>query len=87
MAFTTANGRTQTSIADINITPLVDVVLVLLIIFMVTAPVFQSGDRTQRAAHAHCQRNHRRAHRELDQQAAERFSATTQSTSMKLVRR
>ena len=43
MAFTTSNGRTQTSIADINITPLVDVVLVLLIIFMVTAPVLQSG--------------------------------------------
>ena len=29
--------------SDINITPLVDVVLVLLIIFMVTAPVLQSG--------------------------------------------
>ena len=43
MAFTNANGRTQTSLADINITPLVDVVLVLLIIFMVTAPVLQSG--------------------------------------------
>lgn len=43
MAFTTGNGRTQTSLADINITPLVDVVLVLLIIFMVTAPVLQSG--------------------------------------------
>ncbi len=43
MAFTTSNGRTQTSLADINITPLVDVVLVLLIIFMVTAPVLQSG--------------------------------------------
>lgn len=43
MAFTAANGRTQTSMADINITPLVDVVLVLLIIFMVTAPVLQSG--------------------------------------------
>jgi biopolymer transport protein ExbD/biopolymer transport protein TolR len=43
MAFTTANGRTQTSISDINVTPLVDVVLVLLIIFMVTAPVLQSG--------------------------------------------
>ena len=43
MAFTSANGRTQTSLADINITPLVDVVLVLLIIFMVTAPVLQSG--------------------------------------------
>ena len=43
MAFTNANGRTQAAIADINITPLVDVVFVLLIIFMVTAPVLQSG--------------------------------------------
>jgi len=43
MAFTASNGRTQSSLADINITPLVDVVLVLLIIFMVTAPVLQSG--------------------------------------------
>jgi biopolymer transport protein TolR len=43
MAFTTSNGRTQSSISDINVTPLVDVVLVLLIIFMVTAPVLQSG--------------------------------------------
>ena len=43
MAFTASNGRTQTALADINITPLVDVVLVLLIIFMVTAPVIQSG--------------------------------------------
>ena len=43
MAFTSSDGRTQTALADINITPLVDVVLVLLIIFMVTAPVLQSG--------------------------------------------
>jgi len=43
MAFTTPSGRTQIALADINITPLVDVVLVLLIIFMVTAPVLQSG--------------------------------------------
>jgi len=42
MAFS-ANGRTQTVLADINITPLVDVVLVLLLIFMLTAPVLQSG--------------------------------------------
>ena len=42
MAFTN-KGRTQTALADINITPLVDVVLVLLLIFMVTAPVLQSG--------------------------------------------
>ncbi|MFC5863429.1 ExbD/TolR family protein [Acidicapsa dinghuensis] len=43
MAFTTSGGRTQTSLAEINITPLVDVVLVLLVIFMITAPVLQSG--------------------------------------------
>jgi biopolymer transport protein TolR len=43
MAFTASDGRTQTSLSDINITPLVDVVLVLLIIFMVTAPILQSG--------------------------------------------
>ena len=43
MAFTSNNGQTRSSLADINITPLVDVVLVLLIIFMITAPVLQSG--------------------------------------------
>src|SRR3954447_11700404 len=43
MAFTNSQGRTETSLADINITPLVDVVLVLLIILMITAPVLQSG--------------------------------------------
>jgi len=42
MAFS-SKGRTQTSMAEINITPLVDVVLVLLLIFMLTAPVLQSG--------------------------------------------
>jgi biopolymer transport protein TolR len=42
MAFS-MRGRTQTALADINITPLVDVVLVLLLIFMLTAPVLQSG--------------------------------------------
>src|SRR5208282_978624 len=42
MAFST-KGHTQTALAEINITPLVDVVLVLLLIFMLTAPVLQSG--------------------------------------------
>jgi biopolymer transport protein TolR len=43
MAFTTRNGRTQTALAEINVTPLVDVMLVLLVIFMVTAPILQTG--------------------------------------------
>jgi biopolymer transport protein ExbD/biopolymer transport protein TolR len=43
VAFTSNTGRTQSSLAEINITPLVDVVLVLLVIFMITAPVLQSG--------------------------------------------
>jgi biopolymer transport protein TolR len=43
VAFTSSNGQTRSSLADINITPLVDVVLVLLVIFMITAPVLQSG--------------------------------------------
>lgn len=43
MAFSTRNGRTQTALAEINVTPLVDVMLVLLVIFMVTAPILQSG--------------------------------------------
>ena len=43
MAFTSSTGKTSSSLAEINVTPLVDVVLVLLIIFMITAPVLQSG--------------------------------------------
>lgn len=43
MAYSSSNGQTRTSLAEINITPLVDVVLVLLIIFMISVPVLQSG--------------------------------------------
>ncbi len=35
--------QTGTALSDINIVPFVDVVLVLLIIFMITAPILQSG--------------------------------------------
>jgi biopolymer transport protein TolR len=35
--------RVSTSLAEINVVPLVDVMLVLLIIFMVTAPLIQRG--------------------------------------------
>jgi biopolymer transport protein TolR len=36
-------GPSRQPLSDINVTPLVDVVLVLLIIFMVTAPFLQGG--------------------------------------------
>ena len=40
MSFSTGSGR---SMSEINVTPMVDVMLVLLIIFMVTAPLIQQG--------------------------------------------
>jgi len=49
MAFSTNGGgyrsgrRSRNAIADINVTPFVDVVLVLLIIFMLTAHVMEFG--------------------------------------------
>ena len=48
-SFTNGNGRPQrrfgapTAMSDINVVPLVDVVLVLLIIFMITANVMEFG--------------------------------------------
>ena len=43
MAFGSADSGPRRAMTDINVTPLVDVMLVLLIIFMVTAPLIQSG--------------------------------------------
>jgi len=43
MSFLNFQSSTQPSMSEINITPLVDVILVLLIIFMVTAPILQTG--------------------------------------------
>lgn len=42
MGFSPRNGKNGL-VADINVTPLVDVMLVLLIIFMVTAPMMSQG--------------------------------------------
>jgi biopolymer transport protein TolR len=43
MAFSFDQGEDDSPLADINVTPLVDVMLVLLIIFMVTAPMLHQG--------------------------------------------
>jgi biopolymer transport protein TolR len=43
MAFHRQSGDPFDHLADINVTPLVDVMLVLLIIFMVTAPMLHQG--------------------------------------------
>ena len=43
MAAPVARSRGRRVVAEINVTPFVDVMLVLLIIFMVTAPMMQQG--------------------------------------------
>ncbi|MFY9549517.1 MAG: ExbD/TolR family protein [Thermoanaerobaculia bacterium] len=43
MAFQRQSGDPFDHLADINVTPLVDVMLVLLIIFIVTAPMLHTG--------------------------------------------
>ncbi len=43
MAFRLGAEMDEAEMADINVTPLVDVMLVLLIIFMVTAPMLHQG--------------------------------------------
>ena len=43
MSFNTGSNNDNMPVAEINITPLVDVMLVLLVIFMVTTPMMESG--------------------------------------------
>ena len=43
MSMDVGGGGESGFVADINVTPMVDVMLVLLIIFMVVAPLLQSG--------------------------------------------
>lgn len=44
MGMSSPSGRkSRTVLSEINVTPLVDVMLVLLIIFMITAPMMQQG--------------------------------------------
>ena len=43
MGMQQSSRSTRTTLSEINVTPLVDVMLVLLIIFMVTAPMMQQG--------------------------------------------
>jgi len=43
MAMSSGSGIGGGSIADINVTPMVDIMLVLLIIFMVVTPLLQKG--------------------------------------------
>ena len=47
MSMSMGDGGGDGTLAEINVTPLVDVMLVLLIIFMVTAPLMQQGVEVQ----------------------------------------
>ena len=72
-----ARSSRATTKNEINVTPLVDVVLVLLIIFMVVTPMLQRGvhDRAARDEEPREEAGHRRAAR------GDRFAATARCSS------
>lgn len=43
MGMSSGGGKSRQTLSEINVTPLVDVMLVLLIMFMVTTPLMQQG--------------------------------------------
>ncbi|HEX7674752.1 MAG TPA: biopolymer transporter ExbD [Bdellovibrio sp.] len=43
MGMSAGGGKSRATLSEINVTPLVDVMLVLLIMFMVTTPLMQQG--------------------------------------------
>jgi len=48
MAFGGEGGGQQRAMSEINVTPLVDVMLVLLVVFMVTTPIIVESDRERK---------------------------------------
>jgi len=58
--------QTGTSLSEINIVPFVDVMLVLLVIFMITAPILQSGIEVDVPENQNRQGNFRIARRGFD---------------------
>ena len=60
MAFGAGGGSPDEVKGDINVTPLVDVCLVLLIIFMVVTPMLQQGVDVQLPQAPHAEKKARR---------------------------
>ena len=53
MAFTINRSKKKEPMSEINVTPFVDVMLVLLIIFMVTAPLLTVGVQVDPVSYTH----------------------------------